>query len=130
MGSDRHKSYGKKSGLALDVYVGYTGKTRDVKTLSGGVKFNDSLCLVLSMSDVIQNFQYDISIDTMFIDEGVGSLDEETLNKSIETLIDLQQSGRMIGVISHVQDLKTMFPARLDVVKTKVGSSRTEFVVT
>ncbi|HLS07928.1 SbcC/MukB-like Walker B domain-containing protein, partial [Lentibacillus sp.] len=130
MRSDRQESHGKQSGLALDVYDAYTGQTRDVKTLSGGEKFNASLCLALGMSDVIQSFQGNISIDTMFIDEGFGSLDEETLNKSIETLIDLQQSGRMIGVISHVQDLKTMFPARLDVVKTKEGSSRTEFVVT
>ncbi|QKY68656.1 AAA family ATPase [Lentibacillus sp. CBA3610] len=129
MRSDRQESHGKQSGLALDVYDAYTGQTRDVKTLSGGEKFNASLCLALGMSDVIQSFQGNISIDTMFIDEGFGSLDEETLNKSIETLIDLQQSGRMIGVISHVQDLKAMLPARLDVVKTKEGSSRTEFVV-
>ncbi|TFJ92510.1 SbcC/MukB-like Walker B domain-containing protein [Lentibacillus salicampi] len=128
MRSDRQESHGRQSGLALDVYDAYTGQTRDVKTLSGGEKFNASLCLALGMSDVIQSFQGNISIDTMFIDEGFGSLDEETLNKSVDTLIDLQQSGRMIGVISHVQDLKAMLPARLDVVKTKEGSSRTEFV--
>ncbi|RYG71590.1 SMC family ATPase [Lentibacillus lipolyticus] len=130
MRSDRQESHGKQSGLALDVHDAYTGQTRDVKTLSGGEKFNASLCLALGMSDVIQSFQGNISIETMFIDEGFGSLDEESLNKSIETLIDLQQSGRMIGVISHVQELKTMFPARLDVMKTKEGYSRTEFVVT
>ncbi|MFD1360107.1 AAA family ATPase [Lentibacillus salinarum] len=130
MRSDRQEARGKQSGLALDIYDAYTGQTRDVKTLSGGEKFNASLCLALGMSDVIQSFQGNISIDTMFIDEGFGSLDEESLNKSVETLIDLQQSGRMIGVISHVQDLKAMFPARLDVIKTKEGYSRTEFVVT
>src|SRR5699024_7145125 len=117
------------SGLALDVYDAYTGQTRDVKTLSGGEKFNASLCLALGMSDVIQSFQGNIAIDTMFIDEGFGTLDEESLNKAIDTLIDLQQSGRMIGVISHVQELKTIFPARLDVEKTKEGHSRTEFVL-
>ncbi|MFC4560111.1 AAA family ATPase [Virgibacillus kekensis] len=129
MRSDRQESHGRQSGLALDVYDAYTGQTRDVKTLSGGEKFNASLCLALGMSDVIQSFQGNISIDTMFIDEGFGSLDEESLNKSIDTLIELQQSGRMIGVISHVQELKTMFPAILQVSKTKEGHSRTSFLV-
>ncbi|PAV28867.1 exonuclease [Virgibacillus profundi] len=127
--SDRQESHGKQSGLALDVYDSYTGQTRDVKTLSGGEKFNASLCLALGMSDVIQSFQGNITINTMFIDEGFGSLDEESLNKSIDTLIDLQQSGRMIGVISHVQELKTMFPAILEVTKTKEGYSKSEFVL-
>lgn len=127
--SDRQESHGRQSGLALDVHDSYTGQTRDVKTLSGGEKFNASLALALGMSDVIQSFQGNIAINTMFIDEGFGSLDEESLNKSIDTLIDLQQSGRMIGVISHVQDLKTMFPAVLEVMKTKEGYSQTRFVV-
>lgn len=129
MRSDRQEAHGRQSGLALDVYDAYTGQTRDVKTLSGGEKFNASLCLALGMSDVIQSFQGSISIDTMFIDEGFGSLDEESLNKSIDTLIELQQSGRMIGVISHVQELKAVFPAVLQVAKTKEGHSRTKFIV-
>src|SRR5699024_7386092 len=108
MRSDRQESHGRQSGLGRDVNDAYTGQTRDVKTLSGGEKFNASLCLALGMSDVIQSFQGNISIKTMFIDEGFGSLDEESLHKSIETLIDLQKSGRMIGVISHVQELKTI----------------------
>ncbi|ALX48577.1 AAA family ATPase [Lentibacillus amyloliquefaciens] len=128
--SERQEAHGKQSGLALDVDDAYTGQRRDVKTLSGGEKFNASLCLALGMSDVIQSFQGNIAIDTMFIDEGFGTLDEESLNKAIDTLIDLQQSGRMIGVISHVQELKNIFPARLEVMKTKEGHSRTEFVVT
>lgn len=127
--SDRQESHGRQSGLALDIYDSYTGQTRDVKTLSGGEKFNASLSLALGMSDVIQSFQGNISIDTMFIDEGFGSLDEESLTKAIDTLIDLQQSGRMIGVISHVQELKNMLPARLDVVKQKEGHSKTKFAV-
>jgi exonuclease SbcC len=81
------------------------------------------------MADVIQSFQGGVSIDTMFIDEGFGSLDEESLNKAIDTLIDLQQSGRMIGVISHVQELKNAIPAILEVKKTREGYSRTEFVI-
>ncbi|WP_138417176.1 AAA family ATPase [Aquibacillus sediminis] len=129
MRSDRMESRGKQSGLGLDVYDAYTGQTRDVKTLSGGEKFNASLCLALGMADVIQSFQGGVSIDTMFIDEGFGSLDDESLNNAIDTLIDLQKSGRMIGVISHVQELKTAIPAILQVEKTKEGYSKTKFVV-
>jgi len=127
--SDRQEARGKQSGLALDVYDEYTGQNRDVKSLSGGEKFNASLCLALGMSDVIQSYQGNISIDTMFIDEGFGSLDEEALNKSIDTLIDLQETGRMIGVISHVKELKSIFPAVLEVNKTKEGYSETRFLV-
>lgn len=129
MRSDRQESRGKQSGLGLDVFDAYTGQTRDVKSLSGGEKFNASLCLALGMADVIQSFQGGVSIDTMFIDEGFGSLDEESLNKAIDTLIDLQQSGRMIGVISHVQELKNTIPAILEVKKTKEGYSQTQFII-
>src|SRR5699024_12520238 len=107
--SDRQESYGRQSGLAFDVYDAYTGQNRDVKTLSGGEKFNASLCLALGMSDVIQSFQGNISIQTMFINEGFGSLDEVSLHKSIDTLIDLQQSGRTIGFITHVLKVKAVF---------------------
>lgn len=127
MRSDRKEAHGRQSGLSLDVYDAYTGQTRDVKTLSGGEKFNASLCLALGMSDIIQSFEGNISIKTMFIDEGFGSLDEESLHKAIDTLVDLQQSGRMIGVISHVEELKAMFPAVLEVKKTKEGYSQTQF---
>ena len=127
--SDRQEVRGRQSGLGLDVYDAYTGQTRDVKTLSGGEKFNASLCLALGMADVIQSFQGAVSIDTMFIDEGFGSLDEESLNKAIDTLIDLQKSGRMIGVISHVEELKAAFPASLEVKKSREGHSTTQFLI-
>ena len=127
--SDRQEVRGRQSGLGLAVYDAYTGQTRDVKTLSGGEKFNTSLCLALGMADVIQSFQGAVSIDTMFIDEGFGSLDEESLNKAIDTLIDLQKSGRMIGVISHVEELKAAFPAILEVKKSREGHSHTEFLI-
>ena len=127
--SDRQETHGKQSGLGLDVYDAYTGQKRDVKTLSGGEKFNASLCLALGMADIIQSFQGNIRIETMFIDEGFGSLDEESLNKAIDTLIDLQKSGRMIGVISHVAELKAAIPAILEVEKQKEGYSRTKFVI-
>ncbi|MFJ7737563.1 AAA family ATPase [Lysinibacillus sp. NPDC097287] len=127
--SDRLEKHAKQSGLGLDVYDAYTDQIRDVKTLSGGEKFNASLSLALGMADVIQSFQGNIRIETMFIDEGFGSLDEEALNKAIDTLIDLQDSGRMIGVISHVAELKAAMPAVLHVEKTLSGYSKTRFEV-
>lgn len=123
--SDRQEIRGRQSGLGIDVYDEYTGQNRDVKTLSGGEKFNASLSLALGMADVIQSFQGSISVETMFIDEGFGSLDEESLQKAIDTLIGLQKAGRMIGVISHVAELKEAFPAVLRVEKTKEGHSYT-----
>jgi exonuclease SbcC len=127
--SDRLEKHNRQSGLGLDVYDAYTGMNRDVKSMSGGEKFNASLCLALGMTDVIQAHQGGVSIEMMFIDEGFGSLDEDALNKAIETLIDLQQSGRMIGVISHVQELKAAFPAVLEVRKTKEGHSTTSILL-
>ncbi|GKU80226.1 AAA family ATPase [Paenibacillus sp. L3-i20] len=127
--SDRLESRGKQSGLGLDVYDSYTGQNRDVKSLSGGEKFNASLCLALGMTDVIQSHQGGVSIEMMLIDEGFGSLDEESLHKAITALVDLQRAGRMIGVISHVGELKEAFPAYLEVSKSKEGFSRTKFIV-
>jgi exonuclease SbcC len=127
--SDRLETRGRQSGLGLDVYDAYTGQNRDVKSMSGGEKFNASLCLALGMTDIIQAYQGGVTIEMMFIDEGFGSLDEDSLNKAITTLIDLQRSGRMIGVISHVQELKQAFPAVLEVSKTKEGHSRTTILV-
>ncbi|MED0937035.1 SMC family ATPase [Bacillus mobilis] len=127
--SERVEKRNRQSGLGLDVYDAYTGQTRDVKTLSGGEKFNASLCLALGMADVIQSYEGGISIETMFIDEGFGSLDEESLTKAVDALIDLQKSGRFIGVISHVQELKNAMPVVLEVTKQKDGCSQTRFVV-
>ncbi len=127
--SDRQESRGRQSGLGIDVYDEYTGQNRDVKTLSGGEKFNASLSLALGMADVIQSFQGSISVETMFIDEGFGSLDEESLQKAIDTLVSLQKAGRMIGVISHVAELKEALPAVLKVEKTKEGHSYTHIEI-
>mgnify|MGYP001217447467 CR=1 FL=1 len=127
--SDRREKHGKQSGLGLDVFDNYTGQYRDVKTLSGGEKFNASLCLALGMADVIQTYEGGISLETMFIDEGFGSLDEDSLNKAIDTLIELQQTGRLIGIISHVQELKQAIPAVLEVKKSAEGCSHTRFRV-
>jgi len=124
--SDRLEKHNRQSGLGLDVYDAYTGQARDVKTLSGGEQFNASLCLALGMADVIQAYQGGVSIEMMFIDEGFGTLDEESLRKAIDTLVELQRSGRLIGVISHVPELKEAIPAAIEVRKTKEGHSRTE----
>lgn len=127
--SDRQETRGKQSGLGIDVHDAYTGQTRDVKTLSGGEKFNASLCLALGMADVIQSFQGAVRMETMFIDEGFGALDEEAIQKAIDTLIALQQSGRMIGIISHIDEMKEAIPATLQVTKMKEGYSKTRFVL-
>ncbi|WP_010300596.1 AAA family ATPase [Kurthia senegalensis] len=125
--SDRLEARGKQSGLGLDVYDAYTGLERDVKTMSGGEKFNASLCLALGISDIIQSSQGQMQMDMMFIDEGFGTLDDEALNKAIDTLVDLQKSGRMIGVISHVRGLKEAIPAVLEVKKQSEGYSHATF---
>ncbi|OXM15603.1 AAA family ATPase [Paenibacillus herberti] len=127
--SGRLEARGRQSGLGLDVYDSYTGQNRDVKSLSGGEKFNASLALALGMTDVIQSNRGGVSIEMMFIDEGFGSLDEEALGRAISALADLQKAGRLIGVISHVQELKDAFPAVLEVRKTKEGHSSTELII-
>jgi exonuclease SbcC len=125
---ERAKS-GAQSGLDFSVYDAHTGQIRDVKTLSGGEKFHASLSLALGMADGIQAQQGNVHIEMLFIDEGFGTLDEEALQKAITTLFDLQRNGRMIGVISHVQELRDVLPATLLVKKTKEGWSKTQFVL-
>lgn len=125
---ERAKS-GAQSGLDFSVYDAHTGQIRDVKTLSGGEKFHASLSLALGMADGIQAQQGNVHIEMLFIDEGFGTLDEEALQKAITTLFDLQHNGRMIGVISHVQELRDVLPATLLVKKTKEGWSKTQFVL-
>ncbi|WP_394126033.1 AAA family ATPase [Vibrio hepatarius] len=110
-------------GLDLSVEDGYTGKARDVATLSGGESFMAALALALGLSDVVQSYSGGIRLDTLFIDEGFGSLDPESLDLAMQILIDLQQSGRTIGVISHISELKEQMPLRLDVESSRVGST-------
>ncbi len=119
---DRTKG-NKASGLDLMVEDGDTGKPRAVATLSGGESFMAALSLALGLSDVVQSYAGGIKLDTLFIDEGFGSLDSESLDEAIRVLIDLQASGRMIGIISHVSGLKEQMACRLDVVSGKLGSS-------
>ncbi|MEW5009414.1 MAG: SMC family ATPase [Cycloclasticus sp.] len=112
----------KASGLELEVDDEYSGKSRSVSTLSGGESFMAALSLALGLSDVVQSYAGGIKLDALFIDEGFGSLDTESLDLAINSLIELQASGRMIGIISHVSELKEQMPLRLDVVPSLDGS--------
>ena len=111
------------SGLSLIVEDAYTGKTRDVATLSGGESFIAALSLALGLSEVVQSYSGGVRLDTLFIDEGFGSLDQDALELAIETLLELQRAGRTIGIISHVSELKEQFECRVDVIAGKLGSS-------
>ncbi|MCX7085130.1 MAG: SMC family ATPase [Methylococcales bacterium] len=113
------------AGLDLEVEDSYTDKTRPVATLSGGESFMAALSLALGLSDVVQSYAGGIKLDTLFIDEGFGSLDPESLDLAIKTLIDLQSTGRMIGIISHVSELKEQMALRIDVKSSRDGSSIT-----
>lgn len=115
-----------QSGLELLVFDQYTGKERHVKTLSGGESFKAALALALGLADIVQAYAGGVSLETMFIDEGFGTLDPESLDQAIEALIDIQSSGRLVGIISHVPELKERIDARLEVTATQSGS-KTEF---
>ena len=118
------------SGLGIEVFDVHAGAARDVKTLSGGEKFNASLCLALGLYDIIQSSSGGVTMETMFIDEGFGSLDSsEALPKAIDLIVQIQQAGRVIGVISHVEELKSQLPAILQVQKNIDGSSGTRVVI-
>ncbi len=117
-----------QEGLELEVFDHYTGKARHVKTLSGGESFKASLALALGLADVVQSYAGGISVDTMFVDEGFGTLDPESLDNAIQCLMDLQKSGRLVGVISHVPELKERLDVRLEITPAKEGS-RVRFVV-
>jgi exonuclease SbcC len=111
------------SGLDLVVEDSYNGKQRPVATLSGGESFMAALSLALGLSEVVQAYAGGIKLDTLFVDEGFGSLDPESLDLAVNTLIDLQSSGRMIGIISHVPELKERINIRLDVHSSRAGST-------
>ncbi|QEK11430.1 SMC family ATPase [Crassaminicella thermophila] len=109
-------------GLELEVFDTYTGMQRPVSTLSGGETFLASLSLALGLSDVVQAYSGGISLDTIFVDEGFGTLDPEALDFAMKTLIDLQKGGRLVGIISHVPELKERIDARLEVIQVEKGS--------
>ncbi len=112
----------RAGGLELDVYDAWTGESRPVQTLSGGEGFLAALALALGMADVVQTRSGGIRMQTLFVDEGFGALDSEALDKALLTLESLHGEGRMIGIISHVGELRERIPARLEVIRTPQGS--------
>ena len=112
-----------QSGLDLEVLDRSTGQARDVSTLSGGESFLASLALALGLSDVVQSQSGQIRMDAMFIDEGFGSLDENALRSSIDVLLELADGKRLIGIISHVQELEERIDKQIVVTKTPNGST-------
>jgi len=117
-----------QSGLDLDVIDHYNGTERSVKSLSGGESFKASLALALGLSDEIQSSAGGIQLDTMFIDEGFGSLDEDSLSQAMNALASLASSNKLIGIISHVGELKQKIDKQIIVKKDKAGGSRAEII--
>lgn len=118
-----------QSGLDLDVIDHYNGSRRSVKTLSGGESFKASLALALGLADEIQSSAGGIKLDTMFVDEGFGSLDEESLTAAMKALTSLADGNRLVGIISHVGELKQKIDKQIIVTKDKSGGSKAEIVV-
>ena len=116
-------------GLELDVIDHYNGSVRSVKTLSGGESFKASLSLALGLSDEIQCSAGGIQLDTMFVDEGFGSLDENSIEQAMRALSGLSDGNRLVGIISHVQALKQRIDKQIVVTKDKSGGSRAEIIV-
>ena len=112
-----------KDNLEMEVLDYYTGKYRSVKTLSGGESFKVSLSLALGMSDVVQAYSGGIRVDTLFIDEGFGSLDSESLEQACLTLQSLVEKDRLIGIISHVPELAEKIRNQIRIHKTNAGST-------
>lgn len=117
-----------QSGLDLDVIDHYNGTERSVKTLSGGESFKASLSLALGLSDEIQASAGGVRLDTMFVDEGFGSLDEESLDQAMRALSSLADGNRLVGIISHVADLKNRIDKQIVVTKEKSGGSTAQII--
>ncbi|MGP3983014.1 AAA family ATPase [Streptomyces sp. KR80] len=112
-----------RSGLGLQVVDAWTGSERDTATLSGGETFFASLSLALGLADVVTDEAGGTRLDTLFIDEGFGSLDEQTLDDVLDVLDALRERDRTVGIVSHIADLRQRIPAQLEVVKERSGSS-------
>ncbi|MEV7675390.1 SMC family ATPase [Streptomyces sp. NPDC088752] len=117
------RSGSKRAGLGLHVVDAWTGHERDTATLSGGETFFASLALALGLADVVTDEAGGVRLDTLFIDEGFGSLDEQTLDEVLDVLDSLRERDRSVGIVSHVGDLRRRIPAQLEVVKARQGSA-------
>ncbi|WP_282692155.1 SMC family ATPase [Streptomyces sp. CC208A] len=121
--SDARAGGVRRSGLGLHVVDAWTGHTRDTATLSGGETFFASLALALGLADVVTDEAGGVRLDTLFIDEGFGSLDDQTLDEVLDVLDSLRERDRSVGIVSHVADLRRRIPAQLEVTKSRHGSA-------
>ncbi|MCP2249776.1 AAA family ATPase [Lentzea aerocolonigenes] len=121
--SDSAGARGTRGGLSLDVLDDYSGRARPAKTLSGGESFLASLSLALGLADVVANETGGALLDTLFVDEGFGTLDSDTLDIVMNTLDELRAGGRVVGLVSHVEELRQRIPTRLRVRKARSGST-------
>ena len=121
--NDDAERRGKRGGLGLDVLDDYSGQVRSAKTLSGGETFLASLALALGLADVVAAETGGALLDTLFVDEGFGMLDADTLDEVMNTLDELRAGGRVVGLVSHVEELRQRIPTRLRVHKSRTGSS-------
>jgi exonuclease SbcC len=112
-----------RSGLDIEVLDDWTGEARPPSTLSGGETFKLSLALALGLADVITHESGGLDVETLFIDEGFGMLDPETLDEVMDCIDDLRSGGRAVGVVSHVTELRARISAQLQVTPTRRGSS-------
>lgn len=120
--SDEAESRGRRGGLGLDIRDDYTGVVRSAKTLSGGESFLASLSLALGLADVVAAESGGVVLDTMFIDEGFGTLDADTLESVMGVLDELRAGGRVVGIVSHVDEMRQRIPSRLHVIRERDGS--------
>lgn len=118
----------KNEGLALDVIDHFNGSSRSVSTLSGGESFMASLCLALGLSDEIQSSNGGIKLDTMFVDEGFGSLDGEALDRALSALTSLSQGNRLVGIISHVDALRDRIDNKIVITKDRTIGSNAQII--
>ncbi|MDI2034087.1 SMC family ATPase [Paenarthrobacter nitroguajacolicus] len=121
--TDAKAARGAKSGLGLEVVDEWTGQRRDTSTLSGGESFMASLSLALGLADVVQQEAGGVDIETLFVDEGFGSLDEQALEQVMDALEGLRDGGRVVGLVSHVAEMKQRITNQLQVVKGRHGST-------
>ena len=115
----------RRAGLGLHVVDAWTGRRRDTTSLSGGESFYTSLALALGLADVVSAEAGGTTIETLFVDEGFGSLDQDTLEEVMDVLDGLRSGGRTVGLVSHVADLRQRIPAQIEVVKGREGSHLT-----